>query len=107
MSALKLREEAPSAVPVEEFVSQPRPSLRIHLELKAGSLLAVLERLQIAGQSPQLMVFHKEESALGRLILDFDKVNEPTAAVLVSWLEQLLGILSVATEWRPARKLGR
>jgi hypothetical protein len=33
-------------------------SFRLYSELKPGSLLAVLERLQLAGQSPRPMIFN-------------------------------------------------
>jgi hypothetical protein len=92
---------------IEELMASPRPLLRIQLELRAGSLLPVLERLQIAGQSPRLMIFRKEADGSGRLILDFTMVNEPTSEALVSWLEQLLGVNSVATEWRPVPEVSQ
>jgi hypothetical protein len=88
---------------IDDVMTSPRPLLRVHLELQTGSLLSVLERLHLAGQSPRLMVFYREEDATGRMVLDFDRVNEPAAETLVLWLEQLTGVMSVATEWRPVR----
>jgi hypothetical protein len=88
---------------IDDAVTSPRPLLRVHLGLRTGSLPSVLERLHLAGQSPRLMVFNREEDATGRMILDFDRVNEPAAETLIFWLKQLTGVMSVATEWRPAR----
>jgi hypothetical protein len=88
---------------IDSLVSTDRPVLRLHLVLEAGSLLAVLQGLQVAGQQPRLMIYNKEPDASGTCILDFDKVNEPAAEAFVPWLQNIPGVVSVDKEWRPAR----
>ena len=89
---------------VESPMSADRPVLRLHLVLSAGSLLSVLQGLEVAGQQPRLMIFNKEPDASGTAVLDFDKVNEPAAEAFACWLRKNPGVVSVDTEWRSVRK---
>lgn len=77
-----------------------QPLLRLHMELQAGILSEILDRLQIAGQAPRFMVFRRGDDGMGFVILDFDRVNETAAAAFIPWLQQVSGVLRVEPEWR-------
>ena len=89
---------------VVEFDEQSPGSLfRLHLGLSAGSILPAVEQLHVAGQSPRLMIFVKENGT-GRMVFDFEKANEAAADVLAYWPKQVPGVASVETEWRKMRQ---
>jgi hypothetical protein len=73
------------------------PMLRISLEMEPGSLPAVLACLQVAGQSPSVMEFHREER-IGIALLDFSRINDQAARVLCLALKEVPGVVASRIE---------
>jgi hypothetical protein len=78
----------------------PAPLLRLHLQIKVGTLPAILDQVQVAGQAPRFMVFEQGHDTAGLVILDFDRINEQAAATLVAWINKVPGVVHVELEWR-------
>ncbi len=72
-------------------------SFRLHIELKPRSLAAVIERLEVFSQSPD-GIFYSRRSAddMASMVLFFDRASDPVRNEIKNWLNELVGVRTVA-----------